>query len=750
MASHGKKPGDYFGPWKGSDERTGEVDSGDIEALWNVEIDSDMLVTRGGRVPYGLANQPLTIYPTSVLRYGTQKDAGTGSASEKKDYTKETTDERADTYADLGNIGKNATDSLWIGLPSPVSTIHFDIYSPNTNTIIGGASVTYNYFSAANGLTPLTVVSDGTIAVIGSPCKFAQSGDVVFTKPADWVPQSHHDDGNGVPPIVNEQSIYWIQVKFGKLSAGCKLAGIYAIADQGTLALLQGANGLFQWKMPTGERVLVVGMDDRENGIGRLFAMDRVSRKLRPFTIPGELAKSGPGAFWSFAAVPEGLIACNGYCFMHSTTAQPFLMRPFKPYALVDYATRENKPPAVAKYVGIFEDRIFAILNEKRVQWSQPIGSIDMFSNPSEPPLGGMNAWYTVDSDVDIIDSAGGELTGMAPSGHHLVVFTSRSTWALDIGADAPSLRCLDPNIGCVAPRSIANVNDAVFFIGQDGVFVQAGGTNTCISNEIPKTIAGLNRFGLMNACGAIYRKRKQYRLWVPNGDNNKNNLGMVFHYEGRKGWSFFGLPQFVLPGTKFKKYECSMLLSAGDEEWGEELLSVDYDGLVWLEDYGEMDDTKAILSAIVFAPFKGENQSVATVRDIRVTMLTRGEGRGVRCALLTNGETWRRAPLSDNIGFIPGENVAQQTQDMSQLDPSFDVDTQLYCDWVSGDVRGARFGIDTWRERRLIQRKVSLSRTGRTFQLVLHSGADGVVASMAVKGLEFNFKPRTEARGEP
>ena len=561
-----KKTLHVYGPWKGIKESGGGDE--DFEALWNCEINGADLVTRGGRQPFFTGN--LLTYPAAahVVSWNDSYLYG--------EFLDELTKAPWASPVSLAHVGGvvHANTGLILGFSQPITKFLITISAANSVT----SALSIDFYGP-NGWTAATITLDETTAAGKAFGTIARTGGAeVDITAAGWLP-------SGPPPgdILYGPKLYWVRFNFSAvLTATTAITKVVGILSVSSNSLLTGANGFYQWRTPGGERLLIVGLDDRDAGIARLFVYDRIGKNFTPIAIEDDAAKSGPEATWCFVSISTaGLALCNGYCLLYIRSDRPYEAKPFKPILKEKDNSAVNTPPTSADFLFEYEGRLFA-LKDNTVYVSRPYGDIYGIDARADAPLGGCSVFYN-SSFFSILDPSGGRITGGAVIGTMAAIFTPRTTWivtGLDDSSAPNSIRCIDKSVGCVAPRSLRQVDQgAVLFLGPDGVYVCDGTSNVLVSKDIEKTIGGLSAFAQRNAVAEVYRRKGQYRLWVADGGGLRNNLGLVFDL-ARKAWTKFGLPRFLvdMPRTLggaetlyWDPMEISCLLSARDEEWDED-----------------------------------------------------------------------------------------------------------------------------------------------------------------------------------
>lgn len=750
-----------YGPWKGINEWPGECGPGEFEDAWNVEFDGDVIRPVGGSIPYA----PQSLFFELLLRPAYVFKFGVGAiATLREDMTKKVTG-RASPTASLAGFRTNATDRIYLGFTHPVSLIYWWIGFPNANASV----TTLKYYSAATGWTTVAGFTDNT-ALAGATLGKTSTTlpfSMTWTLPTDWVPTQIPDQGaGGAPPGINTRlRLYWIEMSVSAMfSAPVDIYNVWTGAPE----MAQGTgwppiNGLYQWRRPTGERLLYVGMDAKDTGHARLYVYDRTSQQAYPVVVTGEHLRSGPDARWNFISTGKGIVACNGYTLLYGTPDNPFAMRTFDAVALKEASGRGNQPPASARFITITADNRLGIVdgsNGNAFRYSDPFGATWDIKSSGEVPLGGWHVWDPTNIDL-AMDKFGGPITAVASVGYKTLLFTAATThvWTEPTGAVL-----VDGNVGCVAPWSVAEAGDSVFFLAQTGIYRHANGSNEKISRRVEPTLRSMDMLSARRSTACIYRKKNQYRIAIPAlGHTGVPDLVLVYDYV-RDTWSKIGKPPLSIFGYSANHV---MLVSIGDDETGEELLTVfwnlpgtDLIHIILQEDIGVVrvsgaTSLKCNQPVVVFDRMKFEDQQPHTIREVWFVHRTTGGNvladagtgpLGLSIRVLRDGQTWRKIDGTTNI-YAGGDAGGA----ISMLDPSVadaNYTRQLY---GSGANSGARNGTDPWRVRRFVSSKFSAGLTGRDFQIMVHSsGVDTLTAMIpdfAIRGFEVQLIPRKSFR---
>lgn len=173
------------------------------------------------------------------------------------------------------------------------------------------------------------------------------------------------------------------------------------------------------------------------------------------------------------------------------------------------------------------------------------------------------NTWSNSDwLSVSLND--GQEITGLKVLSDRLVVFKTRSIYNIFFSGDS-DLPFILPNggksnssVGCIAPRSIQEVENGLVFLAGDGIYFYDGNNSIKISNKITKTLDEYNKSSFIQAVSCVYKLKNRYMLAVPSsGDNDRvlvwdyyNNAFSIY-----KGMSPSAMSIFWISGTQERPY---------------------------------------------------------------------------------------------------------------------------------------------------------------------------------------------------
>lgn len=206
------------------------------------------------------------------------------------------------------------------------------------------------------------------------------------------------------------------------------------------------------------------------------------------------------------------------------------------PSQLVFPSAADTTSGPVAKYIISHKDKL--VLGHldgfnSRIAWSGGGSNIDKFN------------WRYGGGYVDIDKDSGDEIKGLVEFQDAIVVFKERSIWSVTLsfqdGLVIPTVKMIMRGVGCVSHRTIANVENDIFFLSRRGVYTlgnEPNFLNVLRTNEVSARIRPifetLTPAQLEQACG-IYAGNK-YRLAYPATTADKNTKEIIYDRE-RIAW---------------------------------------------------------------------------------------------------------------------------------------------------------------------------------------------------------------------
>lgn len=131
----------------------------------------------------------------------------------------------------------------------------------------------------------------------------------------------------------------------------------------------------------------------------------------------------------------------------------------------------------------------------------------------------------------------GQQITGIRVLGNQLIVFKTRSIYALTFTGD-PAFPFVfagggktNSAVGCVAPWSIQECQNGLVFLSYDGLYYFDGQSSTKMSDKINPTMLGLNTNQWQNARSMVQHKKHRYMLSLPSASSNTNDTVITWDY---------------------------------------------------------------------------------------------------------------------------------------------------------------------------------------------------------------------------
>lgn len=399
-----------------------------------------------------------------------------------------------------------------------------------------------------------------------------------------------------------------------------------------------------------------------------------------------------------------------------------------------------------ARYAAKYHGRLFLVLGNGTVIFSEPSNSLNIIPTDGSAPQYGANVW-SERSNFDARASSSDEAMGAAVYGDMLVLPTRDALFAYD----ELQLRKIPGAPGCIAPRSIAETPKGLVYLSADGVRIFTGGSSERISAQIEETLRGVVQFASAEAVGVHYPSKHEYRLYVPLVGSTRNSLCLVWKYDENRWLVHGGTPYWMESSASFLEMEVSAacVVNAGNVD--EALVSMDYGGRLWAEDTGITDGGKPIYSAAVFKRLgHGEDGDVRVWRNVMLE--ARATGAPLKVAMLPDGE-----------GFFSG---AGSEEYLRAAVPAVTTLLPNHSTWMNNDANVLAVGLPVQLVNAIPRAEgsdlgpVSMwmnwtfphARVARTMQPVVY--CDGVDSSgvarggrIALRGIEVQFRPRSGRR---
>lgn len=159
--------------------------------------------------------------------------------------------------------------------------------------------------------------------------------------------------------------------------------------------------------------------------------------------------------------------------------------------------------------------------------------SVAWTTNPDSTSVYSIEGGDTIDINKD----DGQDVTGLALFQDKLVIFKERSIWQLTFDSIGfPIVQLISNSYGCVSHRSIAVVENDLFYLSNDGVrslgyVVNIAGVirTNLVSVKISTELDNINTTKFENCAGIYYETKRMYILAFPRGAATTNNRMAVF-----------------------------------------------------------------------------------------------------------------------------------------------------------------------------------------------------------------------------
>lgn len=165
-------------------------------------------------------------------------------------------------------------------------------------------------------------------------------------------------------------------------------------------------------------------------------------------------------------------------------------------------------------------------------------------------PMGFLsNSWL----DVDPTDGEG--ITGMISyRNDFLVIFKPNSMWAITGTGEnlaTTRLRNLSPDIGCIAPSTIAVVDGGIIWVSNNGPYVFTGGRPEPLKAEqVRESIQSVSPRRRSNMVGIFHTKEREYWLALSEPEDEGYNRTILRYNVKTRSWTrdkmIFGISSFI------------------------------------------------------------------------------------------------------------------------------------------------------------------------------------------------------------
>jgi len=415
-------------------------------------------------------------------------------------------------------------------------------------------------------------------------------------------------------------------------------------------------------------------------------------------------------------------------------------------------------------------------------RWIMPHGDNRMWTANSENERS--RVWFSGDSDptswainddyFEVSSDDGDEITGLSSFVDDLIIFKDNSIWVATGTYDPENELALTKRVsdaGCSAGRSIATINNRIYFLGKEGVYEFDGVAARLISEAVESTVKGINPSQRENAVG-VGSDSKYYLAYAPLGSNI--NTEMLVYDTLARSWAKYD--------GKYAEAADIIALSGADD--GNEVLigTSQNTGMVYEINQGFSDDgDNGTATAGGADTLTDSTKSWATnMWAGNVVQITAGTGVGQERTIASNTGTaltvsvaWTTQPSTDSTYTIVGDaiNFYYYTKWFSMSVPEskkkfkriwvytdasgdYNLDLTYFFDLATNGTTinipllgpGAKWGSavwgqDTWGGTSMINDKLQAQGKGRYFQFKFaNAGAEqpitiyGISAQMKIK----------------
>ena len=182
---------------------------------------------------------------------------------------------------------------------------------------------------------------------------------------------------------------------------------------------------------------------------------------------------------------------------------------------------------------------------------------------------------------------------------NYLFFFKTRSIYGCTFTGDAdfpfilPGGGRSASSVGCIAPWSLAQIEEGVVFLSYDGIYLFDGSTSTKITDKIRDLILGYNTTNFAQVVSTINRKKNMIYFAFPT--SSTNDVVLV--------WNFF-----MNAWSRYKGVAASSMMTAYVNGKDERPIFADYGGFTYRMDTG-LDDypltTKTAIDAYFYTNWK-------------------------------------------------------------------------------------------------------------------------------------------------
>lgn len=373
-------------------------------------------------------------------------------------------------------------------------------------------------------------------------------------------------------------------------------------------------------------------------------------------------------------------------------------------------------------YITIYKDSLFIAGdpdNPSRLYYSGGGDKVEDFT------IGGGGGF------IDITKNDGQEITGMIVFKDSLLVFKERSIYKFSFSESGlPSVEQVNPAIGCVAPKSLVNVENDVFFAGEDGVYTlgnEAGfAFDVLRTNELSVPVRSEYQSidpAYIENISAVYAKQNQQNLvifcYTPSGSTT-NSKALVYDRQ-RLGW---------LPTWDNITANCWAVYKGSD-------------GVRHVL-YG--DDSSGYVKEAMVSDQEDFGSSINAYFELRSESFKKSGTN--RYKTLKDVDLLLRSPSGTIIFKIVVDGVdTELTLNLTTINPIINFGHYTFTDFLFGESFGS--GAVTTSDENLLRSMKNLNILGRSFGLRFENNSSGkftlLLANMTAKPRSDRYRKSTD-----
>lgn len=294
-----------------------------------------------------------------------------------------------------------------------------------------------------------------------------------------------------------------------------------------TTSLTNFIGGMYSLYQSTGIRQLVYGSGNH------LYRYDNAGGSTQLSGTPATFTNNQQ---WSFDEFLDSVYGCNG--------SDPFIVYNGTNYSIANAGI-------TGQFMKIHKNRVFIAPKNSSTLY---------FSDASDPTS------FPANNFIQLNTNDGQNITGISELLDNLVIFKDESVWVLGgepLGAGNTTtvgnlqLRQANSPVGCSAFRTIAKIEQVLFFMHHSGIYMLQNYSVSLVSPGLNKTFQTAMNPGFLNLCWGLYNSlEKKYIIGYPSATATVPDSAIVYHLL-TKAYSLWD----HIPGSCAVNYRFSGLL---------------------------------------------------------------------------------------------------------------------------------------------------------------------------------------------